>query len=204
MVSARKHNAAIDRSIRARRRDARLRMKEIRHAITKLGAARQRLLRATASECRKIKAANAGRRGVYGRKQRADNQTQCASDRAKALQQYGRRLSQLVDAFALHDAVLATQTIPRTKAQQLAQERVSEKWDYERQNIPPELLPLWDRVGRQSRFAKTPKAARWERFLEWAETDEGIDQTYQFAAEDAENYVQRMAAEYERQAAVAA
>lgn len=196
-----KPDRALNQEIRAKRQAARARMRDLRRAIVKLTGARRRLLRAAASECKRIKAAARHEAsGVYGRKARARADLSCATDRVKALQQYGRRLGELVDEFALQDAVLSRTAKPPTKAQRAAGMRRAEAWDRERQNIPPEFLPLWDKYGRQKRFAPLPHAPRWERFLEWAQSDEGIDETYQLAEQDAEKYIQRLAREYQRQA----
>lgn len=198
-MSKRSEQASERRLINLQRFDARVHMRAIRGAVKKLTAARRRLLRIAAAECRKLKAEARHRRsGLYRRGEQAQAQVACSAGRTKALQQYSKRLQELVDQFALHDALLSSTRRVRTAAQKKAAERRSEYWDFEGQNIPAELLPLWKKYGKQDRFKQTPKAARWERFLEWAETDEGITASHLLATQDADRYVEEMAAAYAR------
>lgn len=191
-AAARKHAQALNRQIRDQRKAVGLHKRELMRAIKKLGHARRRLMRHTAAECRRIKAKTRGLyRGVYARRQSAVNAIACAENRLKALKQYGVKLSAMVDEIALQDALLLRTRPPSTGRSRKAEKQI-ERVSLERHNIPAELLPLWDRYGQQSRFAPSSKAARWERFLEWAETDEGTAQAYILADEQAASYIAQL------------
>jgi hypothetical protein len=188
-----------NRAIRIKRQDAQFHIRAIRSAVKKLTAARRRLLRIAAADCRKRKEeARHSRSGLYRRHDQAQAAVACSAGRTHALQQYSKHLGALVDQFALWDAVMMKTKAPRTAAQRSASVRRSESWDLERQNIPAEYLPLWDRYGKQARFAAKGHTPRWERFLEWAQSDEGIEAAHQHASTDAEAYLKEMISEYHR------
>lgn len=73
----------------------------------------------------------------------------------------------LKDERALQRQVRRAGKAPALKVRSTARERTQEDDDAVRGNLPPELVPVFDKVSRK--IKGTPKRTRTEAFLDWAE-----------------------------------
>lgn len=83
----------------------------------------------------------------------------------------------------------------KSRARSTAKERRQESDDEVRGNLPPELVPVFDRVRR--RIKATPRKSRTEAFLEWAE--ENAAEVVAMQSDDAARDVERLIREHEKQ-----
>lgn len=82
----------------------------------------------------------------------------------------------------------------RRQKRTTGRERLQEDDDAVRSNLPPELVPVFDRVRKQIKGG--PRTTRTEAFLQWAEENPGDVLEHQ--QHDAELAVKKLVAEHER------
>lgn len=176
----------------------RTRAADLQRSIKRLSAARRRLLRFARSSCnaRRAKLKHIPRGALGRRVQAAGVTATCAADRASALSQYGSHLEKLIDELAYTKSLIG---VKRRKSRTTARERHQEQIEREAYDVPPELRPLWDRIGKSKRFAPTAHADRFERFMHFVH--ENPDEVIDAAQNDAEQFLAEMIKEYQQQGA---
>lgn len=121
-----------------------------------------------------LKARQAVQRAEFVQAQRFERvleRTTCAtgkeSAKAKGLElELGARRT-LKEERVLQRQVRRAGKAPATKVRSTARERSQEDDDAVRSNLPPELVPVFDKVSRK--IKGSPKRTRTEAFLDWAE-----------------------------------
>jgi hypothetical protein len=162
----------------------RVRLEELRHALARARARRADALKATSHSCRKLRVKAAEqvkefRRAELARlalevkalRQQARNECQARKHRIRV--SGGRavaRKRELLDAEREHQAKMKRLAEDarkrRSKHAATSKERRQESDDHVRSNLPPELVPVFDRVARQIKGG--PRTTRTEAFFEWA------------------------------------
>ncbi len=145
---------------------------QIKHArVERIG-----MLRIARQSCRtareQLKERQAVQRAEFVQTQRAERvleRSLCSSGKehakAKGLElELGARRT-LKDERALQRQVARAGKAPKVRA--TARERSQEDDDAVRANLPPELVPVFDKMARK--IKGTPKRTRTEAFLDWAE-----------------------------------
>lgn len=135
---------------------------------------RTHMLRAARGSCRTARAElverQKGERGAFVDRQRGERiaeRVACASGKDKA-----RAGGAGLELAARRDLAEAKNVTRRSKSaaaavRSTARERSQEDDDQVRGNLPPELRPVFDKVGK--RIKATGKKSRTEAFLDWAE-----------------------------------
>jgi hypothetical protein len=147
---------------------------QIKHARVE----RRGMLRVARQSCHtaraQLKERQAIQRAEFVQGQRAERvleRSLCSSGKehakAKGLElELGARRT-LKDERVLQRQVRRAGKAPATKVRSTARERSQEDDDAVRANLPPELVPVFDKVSRK--IKGTPKRTRTEAFLDWAE-----------------------------------
>jgi hypothetical protein len=147
---------------------------QIKHARVE----RKGMLRVARQSCHTARAALKERQAVQRaefvqgqRFERVLERTACStgkeSAKAKGLElELGARRT-LKEERALQRQVRRAGKAPTLRARSSARERAQEDDDAVRSNLPPELVPVFDKVSRK--IKGSPKRTRTEAFLDWAE-----------------------------------
>jgi hypothetical protein len=189
-----------DREKLAELRDAirkarRVRREAVGHVVTQCRGARTEL-RATYRERREALLAELReeyrlakmRAGVACKKRKGEVRAAgITTEEAARAVLHAERAYQNEIRAAERDAKARARAMNRT-----AKERASESDDEVRQNIPDDLVPIFNRVKKS--IKGTPKLSRTEAFLHWAE--ENADEVFAMRAEDTEREVARLVAEH--------
>lgn len=165
----------------------------LREQVTAAKAERKQLLRGARESCStaraELKRRQAVERAEFVQRQRAARLVErgaCkhgkdeARARGVALEAGARRT--LKDERVFRDQVRRAGKPKRERS--TARERAQEDDDRVRSNLPPELVPVFDKVAR--RIKGTAKRSRTEAFLDWAEENPDEILSVQQAAADAD------------------
>lgn len=177
------------RDVRALCRQGRVNLRE-RQALDKI-AYRQAQKDARASFYAGLRAA------------REQARANCASAkdaaRSEALTRLERRRRELAAEKAEHAETMRIRRIwkagPERQSRRKGIEAIAESDDAVIRDLPPELVPVFEKVKREIRA--TPRMSRTEAFLHWIE--ENSEEAARIAADRAEHDVERLARELEEQ-----
>lgn len=164
---------------RERRARLKARLAELRELIKKARAERRQAIAFIRQDCREKRIAH-----------RLACQARAAEARSRGATQIEARRGELAQELA-DEQVIRDADRRHFKVRSTARERRQESDDEVRSNLPPELVPVFERFGRSLKGG--PRRTRTEAFLEWVE--ENPDVIYEFQQQDADRWLGQLLAE---------
>jgi len=129
---------------------------------------------------------------------RANERAACRARKARVKAAGGslelQRRKLILEERRTQDLMRKAERRAEMQVKSTARERAQESDERVRNNLPPELRPLWDRF--KGDFRNTKRASRTEAFLEWAEANP--EEVIRMQSDQADRDVERLVREHYR------
>lgn len=190
----RKLNREIAEHLREKDREA---LAVLRAKIDAAKAERRQMVRAARETCRTALLSVRERQAAERRRLTLEHQTErergrvaCVTGKTEAKEQ-GHQLERTAKRTLREERTFQRQIRRAGKKpaeRSTARERAQEDDDAVRNNLPPELVPVFDKHRRS--FKSSPRRSRTEQFLEWAE--ENPDEVLAVQQAEADEYLKEL------------